>query len=84
MEFSQTLTERQMKIPLLYVSKRNIYVTAPLVTITYNLYLWMLLDGDGDLDHESDGLLPVHVHHLGLAAAGNAEPRRPGLDQRNF
>ena len=36
------------------------------------LYLGMLLDRDGDFDDQPDGLLPVHVHHLGLAAAGEA------------
>ena len=42
----------------------------------------MLLNGDGDLYNESDGLLPVHIHHLGLAAAGEA--RGPGLDEGNL
>ena len=45
-------------------------------------HLWMLLDWDRDLHHESDGLLPVHVHHLGLAAAG--QTRGSGLGEGNL
>ena len=45
-------------------------------------YLGVFLDRHGDFDHESDGLLPVHVHHLGLAAGGEGGLAR--LDQGNL
>ena len=31
-----------------------------------NLYLWMFLDRDSNLNHQPNGLLPVHIHQLVL------------------
>ena len=45
-------------------------------------YLGVFLDRHADFDHESDGLLPVHVHHLSLAAGGQGGLTR--LDQGNL